>query len=68
MASRANHPRAEASRRHGAKSQGPVIAGGKRRASKNALKRSLRAKDIVLLVNEDREAFDELDRGLRAGL
>ncbi|MGH1478781.1 MAG: hypothetical protein ACRBM6_08670 [Geminicoccales bacterium] len=63
MSSRANNPRAEASRRHGAKSKGPITAGGKRRASKNALKRSLRAEDIVLLVNEDREAFDELDPG-----
>jgi len=68
MSSRANHPRADARRRHGAKSKGPVTAGDKRHASKNALKRSLRAKDTVLLVNEDREAFDEVDRGLRADL
>jgi len=64
----ANSPRAEASRRNGAKSKGPVTADGKERASKNALKHGLCATSAVLLNDEDETAFEMLDQSLKADL
>ncbi len=64
----ANSPRAEASRRNGAKSKGPTTAGGKARASKNALKHGLCATSTILLNGEDETAFEMLTRGLKADL
>ena len=64
----ANNPRAEASRRNGAKSRGPVTADGKARASKNALKHGMCATSTVVLEGEDGTAFEQLDQGLRADL
>ena len=67
-----SHPsrnlRAEASRKNGAKSKGPVTAGGKARASKNALKHGLRAASTVLLDGEDETEFEVLDQGLKTDL
>jgi hypothetical protein len=67
-----SHPirnlRAEASRKNGTKSKGPVTADGKARASRNALKHGLRAASTVLLDGEDEAEFDVLDQGLKADL
>ena len=63
-----SNPRAEASRRNGRKSKGPITGSGKERASKNALKHGLCAKDTILLDEEDRDAFQALDEGLKTDL
>lgn len=68
MSSFANNARAEASRRNGAKSKGPVTVAGKASASKNALKHGLRAKDTILIEGEDPAAFEALDEGLKDDL
>lgn len=63
-----NSPRTEASRKNGAKSNGPVSVAGKARASKNALKHGLRAKQTILLEGEDKTAFEALDQSLKDDL
>ena len=68
MATLSSNPRAEASRRNGAKSKGPSTAEGKARASMNALKHGLRASAVVLLGDEDEAAFAALEQGLWADL
>lgn len=64
----AKSPRAEASRKNGAKSKGPVTVDGKACASRNSLKHGLRAKTTVLLEGEDEAAFLAMDHGLKADL
>lgn len=64
----ANSPRAEASRKNGAKSKGPVTVDGKVCASRNSLKHGLRAKTTILLEGEDEAAFTAMDQGLKADL
>ncbi|MGI9491863.1 MAG: hypothetical protein ACR2QF_05610 [Geminicoccaceae bacterium] len=59
----ANNPRAEASRRNGAKSKGPMTTDGKARASKNALKHGLRAASTVLLDGEEEADFEIWTKG-----
>ena len=49
--------RALASRRNGARSRGPRTAAGKARVARNALKHGLSARTVVLLDDEDGEAF-----------
>jgi hypothetical protein len=56
--------RAEASRRNGAKSCGPITAEGKARAAQNALKHGFRAQKHVVLPGEDAAAFQEIEAGL----
>jgi hypothetical protein len=56
--------RAAASRRHGARSQGPRTAVGKARASQNALKHGLCATRHVVLSDEDAQAFAALEATL----
>jgi hypothetical protein len=56
--------RAEASRRHGAKSRGPKTPGGKALSSQNALKHGLRAQQCVVLPGERASAFDALKAAL----
>ena len=68
MVAISSNPRAEASRRNGAKSKGPSTAEGKARASKNALKHGLRASGAILLGDEDEKAFAALEQGLFADL
>lgn len=63
-----SNPRAEASRRNGTKSKGPITIDGKARASKNALKHGLCAKTTILLESEDEAAFESLEQGLNADL
>ena len=46
--------RAEASRRNGARSRGPVSAAGKARSSRNALRHGLRARSVLLARRERR--------------
>jgi hypothetical protein len=59
--------RAEASRRNGARSRGPVTAAGKARAAQNALKHGLRAQS-VLTRDESAAEFTELAVALCAEL
>jgi hypothetical protein len=49
--------RALASRQNGARSRGPRSAAGKARVARNALKHGLSARHLVLLDDEDPEAF-----------
>jgi hypothetical protein len=62
------NPRAEASRRNGAKSRGPRTAQGKARSSRNALKHGLRAETFVAFGDEDQEAFEALEAALEGEL
>jgi hypothetical protein len=56
--------RAEASRRNGARSRGPVTPEGKARAARNALKHGLRAHKYVVLPDEDAAEFAALETAL----
>lgn len=58
------NPRAEASRRNGAKSRGPKTSEGKARSAQNAWKHGLCAQTLVALGDEDRAAFEALEAAL----
>jgi hypothetical protein len=60
--------RAEASRRNGAKSRGPVTPAGKARASRNALKHGLRAGKFTVVEGESQAAFAAFEAALLADL
>jgi hypothetical protein len=64
MTLRDANARAEASRRNGAKSRGPITAAGKARSSRNALKHGLRAQRHVLLDDESGRQFEALAQAL----
>jgi len=53
--------RAAASRRNGAKSQGPKTVEGKARWARNALRHGLCAEEFVVLHDEDEQAFAALE-------
>jgi hypothetical protein len=63
-----NPARAEASRRNGAKSRGPITPEGKARASRNALKHGLRAEKYVVVDGESAAAFAAFEAALVADL
>ncbi len=56
--------RAEASRRNGAKSKGPVSAAGKARSAQNARRHGLTSRTVVLATPEDRATHAELARAI----
>lgn len=58
--------RSEASRRNGAKGQGPATATGRRRSAMNAVRHGLRGRTVVLLADEDPDEFLAFDEALRA--
>ncbi|MFX4389082.1 hypothetical protein ABTA48_19775, partial [Acinetobacter baumannii] len=58
--------KAEAARRNGSKSRGPVTPEGKRASSKNALKHGFSAKNNVLIDVENSEAWTNHLAGFRA--
>jgi hypothetical protein len=60
--------RALASRRNGARSQGPRTATGKARTARNALKHGLRARRLVLLDDENATEFRAFQAAARAEL
>jgi hypothetical protein len=60
--------RAEASRRNGSRSRGPVTAEGQARSAPNALKHGMRASKVRVLGNEDEAAFQSLAAAMRDDL
>jgi hypothetical protein len=60
--------RAEASRKNGARSRGPVTSDGKARSSRNALKHGLCAEHHVVVEGESPEAFAAFEAALLADL
>jgi hypothetical protein len=56
--------RAEASRKNGARSRGPVTPEGKARSARNALQHGLRAQKYVVLPDEDPAEFAALETAL----
>ena len=62
------NPRAEASRRNGARSRGPVTVEGRERSARNALKHGLRASKVQVLGSEQQEKFLALAAALREEL
>ena len=60
--------RAQASRRNGARSRGPVSAQGRACAARNALKHGLRAQKIVVLEDENQAEFLAFTAALHAEL
>ena len=60
--------RAAASRRNGARSQGPRTVAGKVRTARNALKHGLRARRLVLLDDENATEFRAFQAAARAEL
>jgi hypothetical protein len=56
--------RAEASRRNGARSRGPITAEGKARSAQNALKHGLRAQKCIVLPGERASAFAAFEAAL----
>jgi hypothetical protein len=66
--SSSTNARAEASRRNGARSRGPVTLEGRACSARNALKHGLRASRIGVLGNEDEAAFLSLAAALREEL
>ena len=59
-----SNARAEASRKNGARSRGPVTPEGKARSARNALKHGLRAHKYVVLPDEDAAEFAALETAL----
>ncbi len=55
---------AEASRRNGARSRGPVSEAGKARSSQNARRHGLTSRTVVLATPEDRAAHERLRRAV----
>ncbi len=69
MTSKGNlNPRAEASRRNGARSRGPVSAEGRANSARNALRHGLCARKLRVLGNEDEAEFLAFAAALRAEL
>lgn len=66
--SSSTNPRAEASRRNGARSRGPVSAAGRERSAGNALKHGLRSSTVRLLGTENEAEFLALAAALHAEL
>ncbi len=64
----AKESQARASRQNGARSRGPKTAAGKARSAGNALKHGLRARQLVLLEDEDATEFRRFARALEAEL
>jgi hypothetical protein len=60
--------RAEASRRNGARSRGPISAEGRERSAGNALKHGLTASTPRLIGNENEADFQAMAAALRADL
>lgn len=58
--------RAEAARRNGSRSRGPLTPEGKRRSARNALKHGLTAQAFALLPGEDAAAYEALLADLTA--